>query len=129
MRRHFLTGAILASLLVLAGVASAQTYGTTATPAFGVSGYVPGAYGSFYGSHSSTEAEGAFRGLADLTRSVGENRYMTSLAAINAQEALSRAIDNKHKAVETYFQVKQINQAAREAARPQPLTFTQYAKL
>ena len=129
MRKQFVTGAVLASLLAFAGIASAQTYGTTATPAFSASAYSPGGYGSFYGSHSSTEAEGAFRGLADLTRSVGENRYMSSLAAINGQEAWSRAIDNKHKAVETYFQIKQINRAAREAARPQPLTFTQYAKL
>ncbi len=129
MRKQYLTGAVLASLLAFIGVASAQsTSVTSVTPGFGVSAFSPGGYG-FGGYHASTEAEGAFRGLADLTRSVGENRYTTSLAAINAQEAWSRAIDNKHKAVETYFQVKQINRAAREAARPQPLTFTQYAKL
>jgi hypothetical protein len=129
MRKQFMTGAVLASLLALAGVASAQTYGTTASPGVAVGGFVPSGYGWGYGHHASTEAEGAFRGLADLNRSIGENRYMSSLAAINGQEALSRAIDNKQKAVETYFQIKQINRAAREAARPQPLTFTQYAKL
>jgi len=128
MRKHIWTGAVMASLLALAGIASAQTHDTAVAPSVGASGYVPG--GGYYGGyHASTEAEGAFRGLADLNRSIGENRYMTSLAAINAQEAWSRAIDNKQKAVETYFQIKQINRAAREAARPQPLTYTQYAKL
>lgn len=128
MRKHILTGMLMASLMAVAGVASAQTYGTTSTPGFAAGGYMPSGYG-YGGYHASTEAEGAFRGLADLNRSIGDNRYMTSLAAINAQEAWSRAIDNKQKAVETYFQIKQINRAAREAARPQPLTYTQYAKL
>ena len=128
MRKHIWTSAVLASLLAFAGVASAETFGTTTgTSAFGVGGYSDGGY--YGGYHASTEAEGAFRGLADYNRSIGETRYMSSLAAINGQEALSRAIDNKKKAVETYFEIKQINRAAREAARPQPLTYTQYAKL
>jgi hypothetical protein len=129
MRRLYLAGTVLASVLAFAGISSAQSSGGIVTSIDSASGFVPGGYGFGGGYHASTEAEGAARGLADFTRSVGENRYMTSLAAINAQEAWSRAIDNKQKAVETYFQVKQINRAAREAARPQPLTFTQYAKL
>ncbi len=128
MRKSMLSGAVLASLLAFAGIASAQNYGTSVTPSVAVGGFVPGGYGSG-GYHASTEAEGVLRGSADLVRSIGEGNYYNSLAAINGQEAWSRAIDNKQKAVETYFQIKQINRAAREAARPQPLTFTQYAKL
>jgi len=129
MRKHIWTSAVLASLLAVAGVASAQSSGTAATSSVASGGFVPGGYGYGGGYHSSTAAEGAFRGLADFTRSIGEADYMSSLAGINRQETLSRAIDNKKKAVETYFEIKQINRAAREAARPQPLTYTQYAKL
>jgi len=128
MRKHIWTSAVLASLLAVAGVASAQTNDTTAASSVAGGGHAPGGYG-YGGYHSSTAAEGAFRGLADFTRSIGEADYMSSLAGINRQETFSRAIDNKKKAVDTYFQIKQINRAAREAARPQPLTYTQYAKL
>jgi len=128
MRKHIWTSAVLASLLAVAGVASAQTNDTVAASSIAGGGHAPGGYG-YGGYHSSTAAEGAFRGLADFTRSIGEADYMSSLAGINRQETFSRAIDNKKKAVDTYFQIKQINRAAREAARPQPLTFTQYAKL
>lgn len=128
MRKLFVTGTVLASFLALAGVASAQTYGSAVTPGVAVGGYVPGGYG-YYGSHASTEAEGVLRGGADFIRAIGEGNYYNSLGLVNTQEAWSRAIDNKQKAVETYFQIKQINRAAREAARSQPLTYTQYAKL
>jgi hypothetical protein len=129
MRKHIWTSAVLASLLAVAGVASAQSSGTSATSSVAGDGFLPGGYGYGGGYHSSTAAEGGFRGLADFTRSIGEADYMSSLAGINRQETLSRALDNKKKYVETYFEIKQINRAAREAARPQPLTFTQYAKL
>jgi hypothetical protein len=119
---------VVASLLAFAGIASAQNYGTTVAPSVAVAGYAPGGYG-YGGYHASTEAEGVLRGGADFLRAIGEGNYYNSLGLVNTQEAWSRAIDNKQKAVETYFQIKQINRAAREAARPQPLTFTQYAKL
>jgi hypothetical protein len=128
MRRNIWTSAVLAGLLAVAGVASAQS--TSIMGASGLGSHFHGGFGGGYGGyHSSTEAEGALRGLADFTRSIGEADYTSSLAGINRQESLSRAIDNRKKAVETYFEVKQINQAAREASRPQPLTLTQYAKL
>jgi hypothetical protein len=128
MRKHIWTTAVFASLMALAGVASAQTTSTTMTPG-GTGGFFPGGYGYGGGYHASTEAEGVLRGGADFLRGIGEGNYYTSLALVNTQEAVSRAIDNNKKAVETYFEIKQINRAAREAARPQPLTYTQYAKL
>jgi hypothetical protein len=123
MRRSILTGAVLASLLAVAGVASAQTF--AAADAVGHGGY---GYGG-YGYHSSTEVEGALHGMGDLARSIGQANYMISLAAINRQEAASRYLDNKEKYAETYFRMQQINRAAREAARSQPLSIEQYAKL
>lgn len=128
MRKHILLGTVMASLLAAAGVASAQTFGPADSGGGGSGGYSGGGYGGS-GSHASTEAEGALRGLADFTRAIGDADYMSSLAGINRQESLSRNLDNRKKGVEAYFQIKQINRAAREATRPQPLSFTQYAKL
>lgn len=123
MRIKLLSGAVLASLMALAGVASAQTYADATV--------VGGGYGGFggYGYHSSTYEEGVLRGLGDLARSIGQADYMSSLAGINRQETVSRWLDNKEKYAETYFRMQQINRAAREAARPQPLSTEQYAKL
>jgi hypothetical protein len=125
MKRNLLNVASVASLLVLAGVSSAQTFAAPEAAAVGYGGY--GGYGNGY--HSSTLEEGLFRGLGDLTRSIGQADYMSSLAGINRQESLSRYLDNKEKYAETYFRMQQINRAAREAQRSQPLSAEQYAKL
>jgi hypothetical protein len=125
MRRNLLNSLAVASLLALAGVSSAQTFAAPEAAAVGYGGY--GGYGSGY--HSSTYEEGVFRGLGDLTRSIGQADYMSSLAGINRQESLSRYLDNKEKYAETYFRMQQINRAAREAQRSQPLSAEQYAKL
>jgi len=124
MRRNLLSGAAVASLLALAGAASAQTF---AAPEAAAIGYGYGGYD--HGYHSSTYEEGVFRGLGDLARSIGQADYMSSLAGINRQESLSRYLDNREKYAETYFRTRQINRAAREAERSQPLSVEQYAKL
>jgi hypothetical protein len=126
MKANILRSTGLASLLLIAGIASAQSSGVV--DPVDVLGTGTAEVGG-YGYHSSTYEEGRFRGLGDFTRSIGEADYMSSLAGINRQEAVSRAIDNRKKAVETFFEIKQINRAAREAARPQPLTTSQYEKL
>lgn len=77
-------------------------------PYYGMPGYGYG-YGG-YGYHSSTYEEGVLRGSADLVRAEGDYNYQTSRAAINYQEALSRAYDNKYKRAETYFRLKELNQ-------------------
>src|SRR5262245_35587506 len=100
MRKQLFVGTMVASLMAFVGVASAQTYGTTASPTVAMSGFIPSGYGYGGGYHASTEAEGVLRGEADVIRSIGESRYYSSLAAVNGQEAWSRAIDNKKKAVE-----------------------------
>jgi opacity protein-like surface antigen len=124
MRRKLLTGAVLTTLLALTGAASAQSVAPQDI-AVGHGGY---GYGG-YGYHSSTYEEGVLRGLGDLARSIGQADYMSSLAGINRQESVSRYLDNKEKYAETYFRMQQINRAAREAQRPQPLSPEQYATL
>ena len=129
MRKHFVVAAAMASMLALASVASAQTYSPASAEGAGYGG-MHGGYGGYGGtSHSSTYEEGVFRGLADFTRAIGDADYMSSLAGINRQESWSRYLDNRKKVAETYFEMRQINRAAREAARPQPLSLTQYAAL
>jgi hypothetical protein len=125
MRRNLLLVAAAAGLLTLPAVSLAQTFAAPEAAAIGYGGY--GGYG--HGYHSSTLEEGLFRGLGDLARSIGQADYMSSLAGINRQESLSRYLDNKEKYAETYFRMQQINRAAREAQRSQPLSAEQYAKL
>ena len=115
---------VVAGLLAIVSSASAQTsYGPVVSPGFGFDGY-----GGF-GYHSSTLEEGVLRGLGDLTRSVGQANYLNSLASINQQEAVSRYIDNRQKYAETFFEMRQLNRAAREAERAQPLSTEQYVQL
>ena len=129
MRKHIAFGSVMASLLALASIASAQTYSPALAAGAGYGGSY-GGYGGYGGyGHSSTYEEGVFRGLADFTRAIGDADYMSSLAGINRQESWSRYLDNRKKVAETYFEMRQINRAAREAARSQPLSLTQYAAL
>jgi hypothetical protein len=124
MKRTAIFGMVVAGLLAIVSSASAQTScGPVVSPGFGFGGY-----GGF-GYHSSTYEEGVLRGLGDLTRSVGQANYLNSLASINQQEAVSRYIDNRQKYAETFFEMRQLNRAAREAERAQPLSAEQYVQL
>jgi hypothetical protein len=130
MQTTFKSLMAIAGLLGLAGVAAAQsTYtpgGAVTTPTSSTA-VVGGGWGIH--NHSSTFEEGWYRGQADLNRSIGDTNYMNSLARINNQEAYSRWLNNQEQRTETYFRMKQINQAAREAMDADPLTPEQYAVL
>ncbi len=65
--------------------------------------------------HSSTAAEGAARGMADVIRSAGDYNLRTSEAARNVEEARSRNLDNRLKSTQTFFEMRRVN---REAAPP-----------
>jgi hypothetical protein len=109
-------------VLTLAGAARAQGYATSSA------GYGWDDYGYAYG-HASTLEEGWLRGLASLAAAQGEGNYYNSLASINYQQAYSQYAKNCELATETYFKIKQTNKAAREAMRPDPLTYAQYVSL
>jgi hypothetical protein len=118
-----LVGAV-ASVLAMAGMASAQSYVTPSTG--GGYGYNSG---SGYGHHASTYEEGVLQGLASLTLARGEASYYHSLAAINAEEAYTRYLQNREKATDTYFRVRQINRSARGAERSPRLNYEQQVAL
>jgi len=113
MKSAFVAGTVIAVTLLVA--ASVQAQG----PAYPYRGYgysTPVVY-----HHSSTWTEGYLRGRADLARGAGHYNYMTSLAAINREQARSAYMDNRVKAVDTYFQLRQINRQARATERgPRP---------
>ncbi len=86
--------------------------------------YVPGGYpwpvpwGYGYGyHHASTYEEGVQRGFADIIRSAGAANLMNSEAAKNWEDARRKNIDNRVYGTEKYFQMRQINRAARAAER------------
>lgn len=91
----------------LAGVASAQS-----------GGGLPQPVNSVYYGHASTIQEGVQRGRADLVRAYGESNYWNSLAAINREQARSAYMDNKLKAVHTYFQMRAANREYVRAENP-----------
>jgi hypothetical protein len=71
--------------------------------------------------HASTAAEGAMRGMGDLTRSVGAANLMNSEAAKNMEDARQSYIQNRAYATETYFGMRDMNKQARAAEQgPRP---------
>jgi hypothetical protein len=79
--------------------------------------------------HASTLEEGFARGVADGMRAVGEMQYNFSLARINNQEAYSRYLDNRLKAVATYFDMRKLNREARAEERGQRATAEDLARI
>ena len=126
MKRLIITTAVVALLAAVAPAAWAQSYSySPSQPIYGSPNYG-------WRSHSSTIGEGWLRGRADVMRAAGEYNYNTSLAAINAEEARMRHIENRQRYAETYFEMKEINRQARAAARgPRPTAedLARYARL
>lgn len=82
-----------------------------------------------YGYHASTFEEGVLRGRAALAQSLGQANYYHSLAAVNYQDATTKAIKNHQQAIDAYFYNQQANRSAREAKRSPRLTQEQYVAL
>jgi hypothetical protein len=125
MKATWIQAMAVVGLVTVASVASAQTYATPGA----VSDSLYGGYGGGYGYFSSTYEEGVLRGLGYLRRSTGEMNYFNSLANINNEEAYTRYLANQEKKTETYFRMRQINKAARDAERPQRLSPEQVVAL
>ena len=129
MKTTFTYAGVLATVLAAAGIAAADTgtSGTTVSTAALAGGYADEGIG--YGYHASTEAEGVLRGFGALARSVGEANYYNSLASINYADAYTRYLQNREHATETYFRMRQINRAGRQAERQPRWTYEQYVAM
>jgi hypothetical protein len=106
---------VTAAFALGAAVAQGQTptmKTSTQTPIVSYDSY--GGYPYGY-SYSSTIAEGAARGLADVIRSQGDYNLSTSAAAINWNNAWDHAIDNQKKAVQAYFDIREVNRTIHDA--------------
>jgi hypothetical protein len=80
-------------------------------------------------SHSSTLEEGIQRGYADVVRSQGMANLLNSQAAKEYEQARRDYIDNRLKATQTYFEMRQTNDESRKARRSSPLSYEQYVRL
>jgi hypothetical protein len=132
MKTTFTYTTILTTLLALGSVASGQSYGGTSAQPSPSLAYAPGFYpGRGYGqdSYSSSYEEGVLSGLGSLASAYGQANFMNSLAAVNMQDAYARYLQNAERSTETYFRMQQINKAAREANRPQRLSYDQYVAM
>jgi hypothetical protein len=64
-----------------------------------------------WGNHTSTVQEGYGRGLGDVISAQGDYNLKTSQAAINAEEATRRDIENRQLWTEAYYQMRRANRA------------------
>jgi len=127
MKASHLIASVATIVLAWSGAARAQSY---LAPSVASAGYgYAGGYGEGYGYHSSTLEEGWLRGLGALTAAQGQANYYNSLASINFEEAYARYVQNRQKATDAYFTMRQANRAARQAERSPRLTTAQYAAL
>ena len=121
MKATILSSTMIAAAL-LTTTAWAQSYVVGSLRPY-YRGYYPGYY------HASTYEEGVLRGWADVRRATGEYNYNTSAALINREEARSRYLDNREKAVLKYFSIKKINKEYRTQERKPRPTQEEYARL
>lgn len=115
------------------GVGFAQDAGQPAPNPGTDPGYAPAIrypdQGFTFMRHSSTVAEGAFRGAADYVRAVGQANLDNSLAAMNYQEAVRRSLENSLKYAETYYARRDLWFDYQEEHQRKPLTMEGYRKL
>lgn len=82
-----------------------------------------------YQRHASTVAEGYLNGQANVIQSVGQANYFNSVAAVNFQEAQSKAIDNRRKYVTTYYETRMYNKEMRDRYAKKPFTKEQLDRI
>jgi hypothetical protein len=82
--------------------------------------YVNGGWGGYSGG--GTVAGSYAHGYADVVRAAGEAELNDSIAAGNYADARSKEIDNRLKAEQTYFQMRDLNKKWTEANKTPPLT-------
>lgn len=108
--------------LVIAGLVGISSMALSASTAMAQPGWGPTYY-------SSTVQEGAQRGFADVIRSKGQYNLDTAQAASTLQDAASKYLDNRMKATDTYFQMRQANAAYRKAEAIPALSSQQLFRL
>ncbi len=85
---------------------------------YGVYGIGYGGYGGYgWGYGGSTVAEGYGRGMADVIRAQAEYNQADAQARLTREEARARYIENKKKAADTYWEMKENHRQYKEEQR------------
>ena len=128
-------GLFAAMAIGTSGMVGAQDAGPAVVPALqgGNPGYAPAVRmpgnGFSFVHHSSTAAEGFLRGSGEYVRAVGDANLNNSLANMNNQEAVRRALENTLKYAETYYARRDLWFDYQERRSRKPLTMEGYARL
>lgn len=122
MKTKLLTGLVAAIILMVSPSVGMQNY------ALGEDNYYRHYQRGGY-DHASTYQEGIMLGWASLWQGAGDYNYKTSQAMIHREQARSLYLDNRLKAVQTYFDARRINREARASERRPSLTNEQIARL
>lgn len=77
----------------------------------------------------STPMGSYLSGMASAIRAQGQYNLMTSEAAINAEEAARRNIENRQRWTNTYFEMRRINQAYQQSQRGPQRTQEDWVRL
>lgn len=119
--RYFMLAVAVA---FIAGQVSAQSSG------YGSYGGGGGYYGPYGGAYTaSTAEEGMANGFANVIRSAAQANLTNAQAATQAQDAVTKYLDNRTLATQTYFNMRQMNSQYRAAERGKPLSMEQYVRL
>lgn len=125
-RWHFVTCIMVFCVMMLAQIGTAQNQAPRSSsqpyePAVPASTTV-NAYGAYPGNYGGgTPAGSAMNGMANAISAKGNYNLSTSAAAINMTQAQSNEMQNHMQYENTYFQMKDANQAyqkAHQAPRP-----------
>jgi len=108
---------------------SSGTYGPPPYYGYGGGGFGGGGYGWGGLGAGSTAAGSYMSGMAQAIRAQGQYNLMTSQAAINAEEAAKRDIENRQRWTSTYFEMRKINDAYKQAQRAPPTPPEEWVRL
>lgn len=85
--------------------------------------------GGVYGGGASTAAGSAMNGMSNVISAAGNYNLATSAAAVNMTQAQRNEIQNRQLYTDTYFQMKETNEAYQKAHRNPKPTMEQLTKI
>jgi len=109
--------------MVLTAVITALFGGTVGFANYGV------VVSPYYNNKASTAGESWARGMSDVMRASGDANLRNSEAAINVTEAQSRAMDNRLKYTQTFFENRRMNREYRAAEAGPKITQQQAERI
>lgn len=113
---RYISATAFAVMVSLAAVTYGQVVVGGAGPAYGWGGWGWGGWGG------GTVAGNYMQGMSQVVQAQGARNLMNSQAAINLETARSQNLDNRLKYTNTYFEMRRINTAARQAEQGRGLS-------